>query len=475
MFWICLVLLLGTPPVVGPDPRIPEPEAKSKTTDHESVEKPHAQLTQTHRKASSGAVELTLEQAVARALRTNTDLRIRSLRIASAQMDVSSHKAKMLPLLKVDSTALFWNSPLEISFSLPPELMDMLALINPNLNASIPPMRVRDRVTFQTAVTIIQPLTPLLSLGSMLDLKKAEVEAARMEQRMEQKRVVLEVQKLYLNSLKAEAFLRVLDQGDLLLEAQRVRLRLLIDAKVVIPAEMAKIDAAQADLDAQRARALSAVLLTRQALAYLLGEPLDRFYRLSLPQSALDVPSLGDCTWQARRNRPEFDLIRARRRQVHEGRSALSRDMFPRVVALSQYKFSEGFGDFEPRNQWFIGFALSWELQWTEKWRERDKLQLADRELDLQTEKAARGIELEISQKHLEVATTRAIALARKAAERAALVDHETQTKLFSEKLATNTDVLTSHTNWLKARVERENAQWDELAARLDYMQSCSR
>jgi outer membrane protein TolC len=381
----------------------------------------------------------------------------------------------MLPLLKVESTALFWNDALEIGFNLPRELLDMLALINPNLNASIPPILVRERFTWQTTVTVIQPLTPLLTLGAVLDLKKAEIEAARVETRMERRKVAAEVEGLYLNALKADGYLQVLDQADLLLETQRERVRALIEAKVAIPAELARLDAAQAELDAQRARALSAILLSRQALAYLLGDPLDRYYRLSLPGVQDAPPTEEACAHAAMRERPEFELLRARRRQVHEGRQAQKWDLLPRVVALTQYKFSEGFGDFEPRNQWFAGLALSWELQWTEKWRELDKLELVERELDLHTEKAERGIRLEVSQKHLELVTARAVFRARQAAERAALVSHGTQVKLFGEKLATNADVLTAHTEWLRARVERENAQWDELAAGLAYVRTCGR
>ncbi len=39
--------------------------------------------------------------------------------------------------------------------------------------------------------------------------------------------------------------------------------------------------------------------------------------------------------------------------------------------------------------------------------------------------------------------------------------------------MATNTDVLSAQTQWLSARVERENAQWDELAAALAYLRAC--
>jgi len=437
--------------------------------------RPHAELNDRHTRAVAGGSTLTLSDAVKKAMRSNVDLRIRSLRIAQAKLDVRSHRAKLLPLLKVESTALFWNDALNIKFNLPKDLMDMLAAINPTLNASIPPMQVRDRLTWQTTITLIQPLTPLLTLNSLLDLKKAEIEAARVETRMEQRKIVAEVENLYLNALKADAYLQVLDQADLLLEAQRERVLALVEAKVAIPAELSRIDSAQADLDAQRARALSAILLSRQALAYLLGDPLDRYYRLTWPSDDSPLPTTGACTLSALRERPEFELLRARRRQVHEGRQAQKYDLFPRIVALTQYKYSEGFGDFEPRNQWFAGLALSWELQWTEKWRELDKLELVERELDLQTEKAERGIALEVSQKQLELQTARAILRARRAAERAALISHGTQVKLFDEKLTTNTDVLTAHTQWLTARVERENAQWDELAAVLAFRRTCGR
>ncbi len=484
MTWLSLllVLLCAPPPPVTvtlqPRPAVtapPEAPTSVPVVPVAPEARPHAELGRLHTRAMAAASTLTLAEALKKVLRTNVDLRIRSLRIAQSKLDVRSHKAKLLPLLKVESTALFWNDALTIKFNLPKDLMDMLAAINPNLNASIPPMQVRDRITWQTTITLIQPLTPLLTLSSVLDLKKAEIEAARVETRLEQRKVVAEIENLYLNALKADAYLQVLDQADLLLAAQRERVQALVDAKVAIPAEMARIDAAQADMDARRARALSAILLSRQALAYLLSEPLDRYYRLVWPGAESGLPTVDECTYRAVRERPEFELLRARRRQVHEGRQAQKFDLFPRIVALTQYKYSEGFGDFEPRNQWFAGLALSWELQWTEKWRELDKLELAERELDLQTEKAERGIALEVSQKWLEVQTAGAILRARRAAERAELVSHATQVKLFDEKLATNTDVLTAHTRWLTARVERENAQWDELAAQLAYRRTCGR
>lgn len=430
-------------------------------------------LDRMHARARAAGREISLQEAIRRALRTNADVRIRSLRIAAARLDVNSHKAKMLPLLKVESTALFWNDKLEMQFSLPRELLDMLAMINPNLHVAIPPILVRKQLTWQTSVTVIQPLSPLLTLSALLDLKKAEIDAARAETSMEKRQVAQEVENLYINAMKADAYLEVLDQAQALLDAQRARVAALIEAQAATPAEMARVDAADADLAAKRARALSAILLSRQALAYLLGDPLDFFYRLSPPVMDAAWPDVDSCSARAMRERPEFEVIRARRRQVHEGRQAQQYDLFPRLVALTQYKFSEGFGDLEPRNQWFAGLALSWELQWNEKWRELEKLDLAERELDVQTQKAERGIRLEISKKYLEWQTARAVMASRRAAEAAARIAHDTQVKLFNEKMATNTDVLSAQTQWLSARVERENAQWDELAAALAYLRSC--
>ncbi len=473
----------GTPPAVSPAPApavslvppapAPPPAPVQKESPATGEREKEPDLSRMHARAQAQGRSITLRQAVERALRTNADVRIKSLRIAAARLDVHSHKARMLPLLKVESTALFWNDRLAIQFSLPKDLLDMLALINPNLQVSVPPILVRERFTWQTAVTVIQPLSPLLTLSSLLDLKKAEVEAARAETAMEKRRVAEEVESLYLNALKADAYLAVLEQAQALLDAQRARVAALIEAQVATPAEMARVDAADADLAAKRARALSAILLSRQALAYLLGDPLDTFYRLMPPEADAQWPGVDACSARAMRERPEFEMIRARRRQVHEGRQAQRYDLFPRLAVLSQYKFSEGFGDLEPRNQWFAGLALSWELQWNEKWRELEKLEVAERELDVQTQKAERGIRLEISKKYLEWQAARSVLAARRAAERAALVAHEIQVKLFNEKMATNTDVLSAQTQWLSARVERENAQWDELAAALAYLRAC--
>lgn len=454
-----------SPPTSPTTTVLPSPQSTPREQDFD--------LVQLHVRAQATAKKLSLEDAIHRALRTNADVRIKSLRIAAAKLDVNSHKAKMLPLIRVESTALFWNDKLEIQFSLPQDLLDMLALINPNLQVAVPPILVRKQFTWNTSVTVIQPLSPLLTLSALLDLKKAEIEAARAETAIEKRQVTQEVETLYINALKADAYLHVLDAAQILLDAQRTRVAALIEAQVVTSAEMTRIHTADADLAAKRARALSAILLSRQALAYLLGDPLNSFYQLVVPAPYTQWPDVPTCTARAMRERFEFELIRAKRRQVHEGRLAQQYDLFPRLVALTQYKFSEGFGELEPRNQWFAGLALSWDLQWNEKWRELEKIELAEREIHLQTQKAERGIQLEISKKYLEWQATRAVLSARTAAEVSARVAHDTQVKLFNEKMATNTDVLSAQTQWLMARVEKENAQWDALAAALAYLRAC--
>ncbi|MBU1238378.1 TolC family protein, partial [Myxococcota bacterium] len=446
MFLISLINLPGvTPPVKSsgatevpkkPGAELKAPQARPTVVSHTAKGEPSRSPSPTLGLTFSGHVHLTLSGALRLALRQNTDLRLGALAIEEARIQKQVSKRKLYPIIKVEASALFWNDKLEMGISLPSDLP---------ITISFPPMLIRKQWTVQSTVTVAQPLTPLLSLKSLYDLDKAEIKARSTKWKMDTRKIREEVEKAYYNCLKADAFLRVIAQAEKMLDSQEKWVRNLLDAKLITDSELAKIHSAKADLKAQKIKVIAATLLSRQYLAYLLGMKLDTRITLEVPPvSTSRVLSTTACEQSAFTKRPAFALISLKQEQLEYAKKALSFDRLPRILAVTQYKNSQGFGDLEPENQWFIGLTLSWEFDWMNKKRELDKLALKGREIDLTREKARRGVTLEIHKAHLEMLTARALIKARREAVKAAQITYDKLSLLLSAKYTTNAELLTA-------------------------------
>jgi outer membrane protein TolC len=421
---------------------------------------------------------LTLKKAIKIALKNNVDLRLAALKLEEARIEKNITKYKMYPLVKVESNAIFWNDKQEMNFSFPPELNDMLAVIAPGLEMDMPPILIRNQFTWQTTITIAQPITPLLTLKHIFKLKKAEVRAQKMNLKINSRGIIQQVEKAYFNCLKAESYLKAVIAGEKMILELEKKVKNLVKEKMAVSSELAKVLSSKSEIKAQKIKVVGSILLSRQYLAYLLGLKLNTPLLLVKPRKykrKYENIKPAKCIKMAFRNRPEFNLLKIKGEQVFHAKNALKMDLLPKVSIVGQYQNSEGFGSLQPRNQWFIGAVLSWKFQWKNKYREIDKVELQKRVLELNLLKLKRGISLEIYKNHLGLKTQNALLEARKESVSAYLSSYKQNKMLYDQKYSTNSDLLKAGSKLTKARVELINTEYDKIFSLIVYRRSCGK
>ncbi|MBU1219705.1 TolC family protein [Myxococcota bacterium] len=424
--------------------------------------------------ASSSVPVITLAKARLLAEKGNLDIRLLALKIRELEIEKNIAKYKMYPLVKVESSAILWNDRLAMSISLPQEFKDMLAAINPTLNADIPPMLIRKQFTWQTSVTVAQPITPLLTLSHVHKMKSWEIQAEKANIKLEKRKVLENVDTAYYNCLRAEKYLAVILEAQKTLDGQKKRVEDLIEAKLANTSDLSKITSALADLRAQKIKALASIILSKQYLAYLLGmDPEKPLATAGASMPGGIIPVYKVCLAKAKKTRPEFKLIDMNNEQLESAVKALEYDRIPRLSIVAQYKNSFGFGELEPENQFFIGALFSWEFQWKNKWRERDKLMVKKRTLEIMREKIRRGLMLEISQNSQGIKTSKALVDAQRQALKTAMDNFEKTEKLLESKYSTVYDILTARLEVTKASINLVNAEFDYWLSIEKYRRSC--
>ncbi|MBN2725366.1 MAG: TolC family protein [Deltaproteobacteria bacterium] len=422
---------------------------------------------------NSGVV-ISLKKARLLAEKGNLDIRLLALKLRELEIEKSISRYRMYPIIKVESNAVLWNDKLEFKFSLPQEFNDFLAQVNPDLVVDIPPMLIRKQFTWQTSVTVAQPITPLLSLSHVHKMKKYEIDAQKMNIKVEGRKILDTVDQAWFNCKRAEKYLEVIIEAEKMLKVQEKRVKALIAAQYANFSDISRVKSAMADVHAQKIKAFAAIVMSRQYLAYILGKDPSKPLTVGEYQAISFKPlSVSGCLKHARKSRPEFKVIEMSSLQLRHAVKATEFDRIPRIVAVTQYKNSQGTGNLEPENQWFVGAMLSWEFQWKNKWRERDKLLLKKESISIMMEKASRGISLEINRGNQDIKTSRALVSARKTALDAARDSYEKTLKLSGSQMSTTTDVLSARLEVTKAAVNLINAEFDYRLSMEKYHRSC--
>ncbi|MGM0595655.1 MAG: TolC family protein, partial [Myxococcota bacterium] len=362
-------------------------------------------------------------------------------------------KRKLYPVIKVEANALFWNDNLAINFTLPEDIP---------LDIDMDPIMVREQFTMQTTVTVAQPVTPWFSLKSLYDLDKVEVEAKNHEFEMDRDKVEAKVREAFYNAFKARSYLEITEDAQEMLLKQKKRVEALVKYEYATSADLARVESALADINAQKIKVTASIQLAKQFLAYILGIEINSSLQLiATPPNDIEVISPARCIKMAMQSNPVFKMLKKREEQVELAKKALKWDKYPRVMAVAQYKNSLGFGEFEPMNQGFFGFMVSWKFKWFNRWREEDRINLKNQRIQLNLQKAKRGLSLEIYNNYTKVQNSLALINSRQASLKAAKAAYRKVENLKKHQYSTVSDLLEARTQLTKARVKLANAKYD--------------
>ena len=394
---------------------------------------------------------LTMEQAIEAALANNPRLRQSAVEIGIAETRVTQARAGMLP--QVDAGGLA-NRGLTGSGN----LFDLHGL------ASSP-----EPQNAAFSVNLLQDLLDFKRTRFESRARQAEVEYFEQTLRADQDRLVLEVQRAYINGLKASKQLSLAGEGVKLRELEQVRADALLEAELGTSAE---VDQARANLSKARSGVTSATQAQRRALSGLgtvMGREAPVLYELSEFEISEQIPdSLDSLVANSIEARAELAAVDARIQAAQEWVRRAEREKYPRLMIMFSggwTRFAELtlgrllFGAFGLQLPVFTGGRLEASIEETK---------LVVHKTEAMRDELRQAVRLEVTNAHSEVVSTlEAIQAARQGVEQAqsmaTLADIRQQ-----QGLSSRLDVVVARTGLAAAENSLHQARYDYQLATLE-------
>jgi outer membrane protein len=403
--------------------------------------------------AAPGQAEaLTLADAERLALGQSPELAISGKNVEVASRRVKAARAQRLPRLSVESNLLVWDQ--EIAFQLPPPMEGQ------------PPLSVvvRGQVTSTTTVSLVQPLTPLIAIGELIDLEEAGKSASEAELQGSRVDVAFRATDGYLIVLLAQAGQQVATQRVAQVEAQLGRARALVEGGVLQPVDAMRLEAALAAAQRDLITAESQVRLAMGNLILALGLPADAAVAVQddLPPEPQAPPAAAsDAVATAADQRADLRALSFRARQAESGAGAAKANLYPVVAAVGSFQHSEGAGSLGAADAFFAGLTLQWNVwDWGQTWQSYKAAESQAEQAELAATRMVDVVRVQVAAAASDAQSAyEALAVTRTglaAAEEA----HRIQNDRFSEGVATTTDVINAEIEVTQARLGYASARY---------------
>jgi outer membrane protein TolC len=401
--------------------------------------------------SASGEV-LTLEQAVALALRDNHLVRVAENEAAKAGDVVAATRTGRLPSMNVFSlVAEQFVEPLHIA--------NPISNIFPGVGSFFS-IGIPRRPTSIFAGVILQPLSQQYRVGLNIEQAKLARETDREQLRLVKQSTIDHVKQTYYGMLQTQSALesiqesitsyRELDRltGDQV--AQQVSLK---SASLNVKTRLAKAE--------YEALNLSNELATqKEQLNNLLGRDVRTDFRVNPAPAVNGFPAdLESARNRALEQRPEIREARLKIKQAEVDRRITKSEYIPDVSAGFIYMGFRNFDDFIPKNLASAGLAMKWEVfDWG---RKRDQLAEKDKTIEQAKEllrEAGSRVLSDVSEKFRKLQQTRQAFVVAQLAEETARENLRVNTNKYKFTAALMSDVLESQSTLAEANHQLQQA-----------------
>jgi outer membrane protein TolC len=411
---------------------------------------------------------LTIDDAVALALRANPRLAAARTRAEAGDINAASVGRRMLPSLHVSDEAQLWNAPFAIAF--------------PSSGSSMPtgmamtPMAfvVRNRETNTFVASFDQPLMGLFRANDERETLTEESASDRAQIAATEADLRANVETQFLRVFEAQALEQIAGSSVHELGDQVTVAKARLASGVITQADLLRIEVAVANAEQQALEAHSQGVTARAQLFAAIGlSPADAAEltlvapeaRLAAARARGSAPSLAALMPQARDHRPELarqaHLILAADRQV----GARTYALLPDIDLEGAYIRTDG-QLFAPPNSAYLGIKANWAIwEWGASNLQRKAARAQADAARRDQETLARQIEAELSASLAQGDAARgAVGSAEKAVASAEEAYRVTDAAL-KAGTATTTDLLESQSALSQARLNLTRAQYELVLA----------
>jgi outer membrane protein TolC len=401
--------------------------------------------------AAAGAVRLTLDDAIARAVQTSHRIGEGQARQEAATAAIGSRAAATMPF--VSAMAGYTRTNHVVPFGLPPQ--NPTAIIYPDI-----PDNWRTRLDMQW---------PVYTFGRFESLERAarnEATAAEKDVNTFTADVRFDAKRAFWTLVTASESVRVVEEALALVEAHLRDVRNMRAAGLLAPNDVLSVEAQRSRQQVQLIEARNMRSVAEADLRRVTGlEPgvavtVDAV--LEGPQASL--PLYDDLLAAARAARPERQALQARVDAIGERRNAAAAGLKPTLAVAAGFDYAKPNPRIFPRTNewhtsWDVGFNVAWPL-WDGGRVKADVAEAAanQRAVVQRLAEFDSVLDFEVNQRRLDVEAARESIRAAADEVTAAAEARRVVDERFKAGLVTNTEVLDAQQALLIAQFDRTRA-----------------
>ena len=315
---------------------------------------------------------LTLDQAIATALKNNRDAKNARLEIEKADDKLQAYRTRRLPSFKISSLVSQPLNTIDTTFEkgvfgiypggVPVPLED--TIIKSSMNT-----------TFLLHGQVTQPITQLRRIGLQIKQQKLDVEISETQLRVTEQSLVNNVKRAYYAILQTEGAVRAAEESvKLYHELDRVTGEYVVQ-QVALKTDLMDVQTKVAKAEYEVLTLNNSLSAQKEQLNHLLGRDVRTEFNvtegLETAQAAMRETDLMEAHKRALEHRPEIREARLRLQQADLDRRVKKSEFIPDVSLTVDTVKTVNYSNFVPRNVNGVGIQVEWEVfDWGRKKRE---------------------------------------------------------------------------------------------------------
>lgn len=345
------------------------------------------------------AETVTLDQAIAAALRDNTAVKNAEIETEKVGFAKAAYKTRRFPAFK---TSVLFSQPLtRMTFTIEGGQFGNFPSTGP-----IPDTKTEIRSSMSPSVLIQgqiqQPISQLFEIK--LNLKKFDVnkEMSREQTREKRQAVSADVKTAYFQILQTESLLKNAEEMVRLnAEINRVTEQFVIQGVALVAEKMetgTKLAQAEYDVSTLRNRAAS----QKEQLNYLMGRDIRNEFNVVSADSMLQLTEtdLASAQKRALEQRPEIRQARLKIEQSNLDVRIKKAERIPDVSLVASYLSPYSYSSFLPKNIMSVGVQVEWEVfDWGRRKRETAEKKLTVKQSENSLQEAESMVLMDVNAK----------------------------------------------------------------------------
>jgi len=418
--------------------------------------------------AARSAEVLTLEQAVAVALRDNPQIKNAALEVSKPDREFAALKTRRLPNFSFEAIGAQQLTPIDITFErgVFGTFPDIGPIPAENTKISTP---LKPTAIFTTRIT--QPLSQLYETRLNMKLLRLKGEIAQEELRAKQQQLVRDVKRAYFALLQTESEIEAAAETiRMYKEMDRVTDEF-VAKQVALRTESLDVKSRLAKSEYDLMTLADKADIQKQQLNRLLGrDVLTEFSLSGVPDADGIEADLAEARARALRQRPELREARLKVKQAEGDRRVKKAEYIPDVSISFQHIATANFNSIIPKSYMNVGVVVSWEVfDWGRKRNELAEKDLAIEQARNAVRDAEKGVLIEVNEKYTKLRQARQMFAIVRMDREAAAENVRVLTNRYRAQMSLLKDVLQAQSQLEQAANQGRQALLNFWAAKADF------